>query len=132
MTLYIDTKPELNEWNRTETNTYWWIETVFGNYSIDFFKHKFYLNWEILDEDGEVAYSITFEEPFNTLSEAKAAAQADYERRTADRFVMVQIPSTDQIENGSMDYAEGYEDAISDLKYSIKSALDRAKKGTHQ
>lgn len=120
MTLYIDTKPTL-EWNRSDTNTYWYIDTVFGNYSIDYFKHKFYLNFEILDEDGEVAYSVTFGELFNTLDEAKAAAQADYERRTAERFKPIVLPERMNARqgDGSVHYCTGWNDVL--------DAIDRAK-----
>lgn len=64
---------------------------------------------------------------FNTLSEAKAAAQADYERRTAERFVKVELPKEMELpsyDNDEFDFVTGYNCALRDLQSAIANALE--------
>jgi hypothetical protein len=81
MTLYIDTRPQLGNWvEKTSEPAYhiWDCDTVFGRYTIALLGSKYEL-W---------FYGITYRnfKPSKTFTLAKAAAQADYDARTAERF----------------------------------------------
>lgn len=124
MTLYVDTKPTL-EWmtykGRGSTQVYtaltshykyqvwtvgkmWTVEYVFGNYREKFDKQ--YLH----------------------LSDAQSAAQADYERRTMERFYKVELPEYDSraVEH-HVDYFNGYNEAIEEMEFRIQQAIKQAK-----
>jgi hypothetical protein len=75
MTLYIDTRPQLK-----------WIEYN-GRHMADHYEINQTPNerWIIMWMIGNNHYH-------DTLDEAKAAAQADYDRRTAERFRKVELP----------------------------------------
>lgn len=147
MNLYIDTKPTL-EWVEIKITAFFYqttCNTIFGEYTItnyDGYQGENSLQYELQlrMEDGNDYLWMTLSddgEPleFNTLSEAKAAAQADYERRTAERFrpigdlleraaQLVGNPGTGI--SGSTDFAciEWQKDYA-----NIQSAIDRAKEG---
>lgn len=92
MNLYIDLKPEL-EWKRPPANTGYMRNTEVWTALTSHFKYEVHtvnLNTYQLD----YVYMLYRERLITnvTLSEAKAAAQADYERRTAERFVKVEVP----------------------------------------
>jgi len=89
MTLYIDTRPTLGEWiEKPNDITYHrrYCDTVFGRYTIAILGDKY----ELLLH-GFVTYSF---DPYDTFDQAKAAAQADYDRRTAERFRRVELVTT--------------------------------------
>jgi hypothetical protein len=68
----------------------WDCNTVFGRYTIAILEGKFELFFH-----GFITHSF---EPYDTLDQAKAAAQADYEARTAERFRAVEVPMDALIE----------------------------------
>lgn len=82
MTLYIDTIPEL-QWSNWNNET--WMCN--DDYVIKWHNNK--RKFILLDE-RKVNVIIECE----TIDEAKAAAQADYERRTAERFRKVELPDS--------------------------------------
>jgi hypothetical protein len=87
MNIYIDTHPTLGEWiEKPNDITYHrrYCDTVFGRYTIAILCGKY----ELLLH-GFVTYSF---DPYDTFDQAKAAAQADYEARTAERFRKVEVP----------------------------------------
>ena len=98
MTLYIDTKPTL-EW-------------------IDYNDRHFADYYEVMKYDGK--YYFTFEgyimhlSNYNTVDEAKAAAKADYERRTAERFKAITLPPRMDARqgDGSVHYCTGWNDVL--------------------
>jgi len=80
MTLYIDTRPQL-----------FWVlgqaTTEFGIYDIEHqFDGKFMAVLYNSNEIGDPANTIWLSDRVDTVELAKAAAQADYEERTAERF----------------------------------------------
>lgn len=109
MTLYIDTKPRL-EWIDCKDRHF------AGDYEIKQYKdERYYLSFEgwILDPPY-----------FDSVEEAKAAAQADYENRTVERFVPVEIPErmSQKHEDGWQNYRAGWNDAIDILMQAAKEA----------
>jgi len=107
MTLYIDTRPQLE-----------WIEYN-GRHMADHYEINQTPNerWIIMWVIGNNHYH-------DTLDEAKAAAQADYDRRTAERFRAVELPVDIPVNFGKgSSFAEGYRTAVMHLKENI----DRAK-----
>ena len=84
MTLYIDTRPELQ-----------WFD-YYGRFMADGYEVRFEASngkwyWMYYDQCEDQAY---YEDPH----EAKAAAQADYEARTAERFRKVEVPDSFEAE----------------------------------
>ena len=75
MTLYIDTRPALE-----------WVEYngrhMAGDYEIK----------QTPNEKWQLTWTIDHDYYHDTLDEAKAAAQADYEARTAERFIKLESP----------------------------------------
>jgi hypothetical protein len=108
MTLYIDTKPTLE-----------WIEYN-GRYMADGYEVRFEASngkwyWMYYDQCEDHAY---YEDPYH----AKAAAQADYEARTAERFRKVELPDImheDAIDAVAEHY---YNQALRDIHDAIAKA----------
>ena len=127
MTLYIDTRPTLEWVGRNKSQV---CDTIFGQYvcyptydhSIDKGIVTLYLSViTIYEEDGEV----TNLSHHNSFEAAKAAAQADYDRRTADRFRKVEIPVDAPFDNNlHTDMVHGYDTAIDALLEAIAKAKD--------
>jgi hypothetical protein len=104
MTLYIDTRPTLE-----------WVEYN-GRHMADGYEIKQTPNgrWILM-------WTIDNHHYHDTLEAAKAAAQADYEARTAERFRAVEVP-TIRIKNPISEYFDGYNDAINDIHEAIAKA----------
>jgi len=107
MTLYIDTRPQLE-----------WIEYN-GRHMADHYEINQTPNerWIIMWVIGNNHYH-------DTLDEAKAAAQADYEARTAERFRKVEVPEEMPINNNSHLFVLclGYNQALRDIHEAIAKA----------
>jgi hypothetical protein len=107
MTLYIDTRPQLE-----------WIEYN-GRHMADHYEINQTPNerWIIMWVIGNNHYH-------DTLEAAKAAAQADYEARTAERFRKVEVPEEMPINNNSHLFVLclGYNQAIRDIHEAIAKA----------
>jgi hypothetical protein len=108
MTLYIDTKPTLE-----------WVEYqgryITNGYEVRFDPIEGKWCWWYYDETEDQPY---YEDPYH----AKAAAQADYEARTADRFRKIEVPDLmheDAIDAVAEHY---YNQAIRDIHKAIKKA----------
>jgi hypothetical protein len=110
MTLYIDTRPTL-EWveynGRHMAHGYEIKQTPNG---------RWILMWTIDNHHYH-----------DTIDQAKAAAQADYDRRTAERFRKVEVPSilTENITN----FRKGYNTAIDALMEAILVAHNPRSRG---
>jgi len=87
MTLYIDTKPQLDDWKEGVSHyNYVTCDTIFGRYKIEWKGWKDYPDYSIyLDQEYITDEAVG-------LDQAKAAAQADYEARTAERFRAIELP----------------------------------------
>ena len=95
MTLYIDTRPKLL-WVLGQATT------EFGIYDIDYTLANGKIRAELIrveNEAGEPVFTSWFTEEVDTLDQAKAAAQADYEARTAERFRKVEVPMDPPFDN---------------------------------
>jgi hypothetical protein len=109
MTLYIDTRPQLE-----------WIEYN-GRHMADHYEINQTPNerWIIMWVIGNNHYH-------DTLDEAKAAAQADYDARTAERFRKVKMPSKrkyQENDNPELIFTiHGYNTAIDALIEAIAKA----------
>jgi hypothetical protein len=109
MTLYIDTKPQLE-----------WIEYN-GRHMADHYEINQTPNgrWLLMWRIGNHHYH-------DTLEAAKAAAQADYEARTAERFRKVELPVDIPVNFGKgSSFAEGYRTAVMHLKENIYIAKEQ-------
>lgn len=112
MKLYVDTKPTL-EW-------------------VDCDDRHFAGDYEVKRHDGR--YYTSFEgwilaPPYHdTLEQAKAAAQADYDRRTAERFREVEVPKKIEYNRTippNVDlHNRGFNSAIDALKSAIAKAKE--------
>jgi hypothetical protein len=120
MTLLIDTKPTL-EWVGLQA------ETIFGIYEIESDANTLcmvllYATQRDSDNMNYYWYSLKF----HSLSTAKAAAQADYERRTAERFRVVEVPMDAPFDNNlHTDMVHGYDTAIDALLANIAKAKEQ-------
>jgi hypothetical protein len=101
MTLYIDTKPTL-EW-------------------VEYGQHHYADIYEIerLSVDRETCFIIiagVVDTPpyYDTVAEAKIAAQLDYERRTAERFKAITLPPRMDARqgDGAVHYCTGWNDVL--------------------
>jgi len=105
MTLYIDTRPTLE-----------WVEYN-GRHMADGYEIKQTPNgrWILM-------WTIDNNHYHDTLEAAKAAAQADYDARTAERFRAVEVD--DIMYNGFdlEDYEAGYNQALEDIHEAIAKA----------
>jgi hypothetical protein len=108
MTLYIDTRPELQ-----------WFD-YYGRFMADGYEVRFEASngkwyWMYYDQCEDQAY---YEDPH----QAKAAAQADYEARTAERFRAVEVPPL--LHDGPIgDVCEdSYNQALRDIHKAIAKA----------
>jgi hypothetical protein len=98
MTLYIDTKPTL-EWIRPPANTgymrnteVWTAVTSHFTYEVHTVNlNTYHADYVYMHYRERIITNVT-------LSKAKAAAQADYERRTAERFKKVEVPDYSDME----------------------------------
>lgn len=124
MTLLIDLKPKLDDWKSPDNLKYWYISTVFCEYDITAFKGKFYVKWIILDPEGEEGYSRYLDPLCKSLEEAKAVAQADYERRTAERFKPIEIPKPWKDGGYEYQFVAGYDCALRDIAFAIAKATE--------
>jgi hypothetical protein len=112
MTLYIDTKPTLE-----------WVEYqgryITNGYEVRFDPIEGKWCWWYYDETEDQPY---YEDPYR----AKAAAQADYDRRTAERFKAVELPVDIPVNFGKgSSFAEGYRTAVMHLKENIYIAKEQ-------
>ena len=89
MTLYIDTRPTL-EWGGGMHESPYYSETEYGLYSI--FQHEQKLLTFNPHSSSRFGRKVVRMGLFKDVEAAKAAAQADYEARTADRFRAIEIP----------------------------------------
>lgn len=128
MTLYIDTKPEL-EWLRPPANTGYMRNTEVWTALTPNYKYEVH-TVNLNTYQADYVYMLYRERIVTnvTLSEAKAAAQADYERRTAERFVKVELPTFRiPYAHDYDDYDIGYNYAIERIVENIQSAIAKAK-----
>jgi hypothetical protein len=108
MTLYIDTKPTLE-----------WIEYN-ERHMADRYQIKQTLNgrWLLMWTNDNDHYH-------DTIDQAKAAAQADYEALTSERFRKVELPSRKKPSYyWDHDENSGYNDCIDDIHEAIAKAQD--------
>ena len=114
MTLYIDTRPQL-EWEGNYASI-----CDYGLYQIAESKPHGKFRAIILSYNNEVEWCSII---YDTLDQAKDAAQADYEARTADRFTAVEVPDNREyfIEHNA-DYVDVYNKAIDDIHEAIAKA----------
>jgi methionine synthase II (cobalamin-independent) len=107
MTLYIDTKPTLE-----------WIEYN-GRHIADRYQIKQTLNgsWLLMWTNDNDHYH-------DTIDQAKAAAQADYEACTAVRFRAVEVRDIMYHGFDLEDYEVGYNQALEDIHEAIAKAKD--------
>lgn len=117
MILLIDTKPELE-----------WVERKDG--------HKFYADIYEMQQTVSGRWIIIIggyvEKPyFETAEHGKEYAQADYERRTAERFVKVEVPKSVipyQSDNAPYNpheaYDTGWNSCVNALHKSIAKATE--------
>jgi hypothetical protein len=112
MTLYIDTRTTL-EWV-----DYNGISFAEGSYKVRLELSNNKWIWSYMDYWYDKGY-------YNTLDQAKAAAQADYESRTAERFRAVKLPSRKKPSYyWDHDENSGYNDCIDDIHEAIAKAQD--------
>jgi hypothetical protein len=116
MTLYLDTKPEL-DWVYDRPMVYA-AQTSFCTYEIHPSHNINVSCWIIMYNRTPLDM-----DKYDTLSEAKAAAQADYQRRTAERFRKVEVPKR-RISTFVDDEASAYNDCIDDLQSAIAKATE--------
>jgi hypothetical protein len=119
MTLYIDTRPQLL-WVLGQATT------EYGVYDIDYNlgNGKIRAEFFTVEKDGwEPVLTSWFSEEVYTIDQAKLAAQADYEARTAERFRAVELPSK-WIVGGSdhIVFVSGYNQALEDIHEAIAKA----------
>ena len=105
MTLYIDTRPQIE-----------WIEYN-GRHMADGYEIKQTPNGRWL-----LMWTIDNHHYHDTLDQAKAAAQADYETRTADRFRKVKVRDKMYYGLNLEDYEYGYNQALEDIHEAIAKA----------
>ena len=109
MTLYIDTRPTLE-----------WIEYN-ERHMADRYQIKQTLNgrWLLMWTNDNDHYH-------DTIDQAKAAAQADYEALTSERFRKVELPEEMPINNNSHLFVLclGYNQALRDIHEAIAKAKD--------
>ena len=105
MTLYIDTRPQIE-----------WIEYN-GRHMADGYEIKQTPNGRWL-----LMWTIHNHHYHDTLDQAKAAAQADYETRTADRFRKVKVRDKMYYGLNLEDYEYGYNQALEDIHEAIAKA----------
>jgi hypothetical protein len=109
MNIYIDTRPTLE-----------WVEYN-GRHMADGYEIKQTPNvrWILMWVIGNNHYH-------DTLEAAKAAAQADYEARTAERFRKVELPTEWSIHTGDhVVFVSGYNQAIRDIHEAIAKAKEQ-------
>ena len=113
MTLYIDTRPTL-EWVWNATKKRHEAKTPFGTYTID---------------EGVGGFIIYFEDVWcierDYSHDAMAAAQADYEERTAERFRKVEVRDIMYHGFDLEDYEAGYNQALEDIHEAIAKAKEQ-------
>jgi hypothetical protein len=112
MTLYIDTKPELE----------WVLLKYTGDESA--YVPLFALEYLVGEGDGfflRISDSISNDkwDYYDTLSEAKAAAQADYDRRTAERFRPVELPPFRNM--NSSEFLSGWDSCLAYIEATAKA-----------
>lgn len=122
MKLYIDTKPEL-VWTGGMHESPWYAETDTGFYSI--FQHPEKLLTYNDQTTKNLGHKLTRIGKYKTVDKAKQAAQADYERRTAERFKVVEVPPMTDYANTDIQLARGWNAAIEKLHANITKAKER-------
>lgn len=119
MTLYIDTKPTL-EWE--ETIDHWWYAVSdYGMYRI---KINHWLSVDINLHLYQCQDVVAFHSVHESIEAAKAAAQADYERRTAERFRPITLPPRMNARegDGSVHYCTGWNDVLDAIAKATEAA----------
>ncbi len=109
MTLYIDTRPTL-DWV-----DYDGISFADGSYKVRLELSNNKWHWSYMDYWFDKGY-------YATIDEAKAAAQADYEARTAERFRAVEVPPLLHDGNIGDVCEDSYNDALRDIHEAIAKA----------
>jgi hypothetical protein len=109
MTLYIDTKPTL-EWMEFGYHSHKAI-TPFAEYNI----HPRVVGVSVYMDVERISIE-------DTVELAKAAAQADYEARTAERFRKVKVRDIMYYGLNLEDYEYGYNQALEDIHEAIDKA----------
>jgi hypothetical protein len=108
MNIYIDTRPQLE-----------WVEYqgryITNGYEVRFDPIEGKWCWWYYDETEDQPY---YEDPYH----AKAAAQADYDRRTAERFRKVKVRDKMYYGLNLEDYEYGYNQALEDIHEAIDKA----------
>jgi hypothetical protein len=117
MTLYIDTRPTLE-----------WVNDS-GKY-IDY-KSGYRVHYEHLANKWFWTYyeNCIHEALYDTLDQAKAAAQADYEARTSERFRKVEVPKRVipyQSDNAPYNTREPYDNGFNYAIELIEQAIAKA------
>ena len=102
MTLYIDTRPTLE-----------WVEYN-GRHMADGYEIK-----QTPSGRWILMWTINHDHYHDTLDQAKAAAQADYEARTAERFRAVEVPPLLHDGNIGDVCEDSYNDALRDIHEAI-------------
>jgi hypothetical protein len=105
MTLYIDTRPQLE-----------WIEYN-GRFMADGYEIKQTPSGRWL-----LMWTIDNHHYHDTLDQAKDAAQADYEARTAERFRAIEVRDIMYHGFDLEDYEAGYNQALEDIHEDIAKA----------
>jgi hypothetical protein len=111
MTLYIDTKPTL-EW--VEDNDRYYCKQ--GEYHISLVKNGL---WFL--ESNQHRNVLSY---YETPDEAKAAAQADYDRHTAERFRAVELPLY-TFDGGYDEYTNGFNKCLELIYEAIAKAKEQ-------
>jgi len=126
MTIYIDTRPQLD-----------WVELEYSGDEVADVP-LFSIEYKVGKGDGfflKITDPRAFDkwEFYDTIDQAKAAAQADYEARTAERFRKVEVPSKRKYQDhDSPDvdvHIHGYNTAIDALMEVILVAHNPRSRG---
>jgi hypothetical protein len=115
MTLYIDTRPTL-EWVKAWTKGN--FHSTNGIYRV---RKESYNKWCWFYTSG---FNDVIEY-YKTCKAAKAAAQADYEARTAERFRAVEVQDIMYHGFDLEDYEVGYNQALEDIREAIAKAKEQ-------
>ena len=119
MTLYIDTRPTL-EWDGGMHESPYYSETEYGLYSI--FQHEQKLLTFNPHSSSRFGRKVVRMGLFKDVEAAKAAAQADYEVHTAERFKAVEVPPLLHDGNIGDVCEDSYNDALRDIHEAIAKA----------
>ena len=123
MTLYIDTRPQLE-----------WVELEYSGDEVADVP-LFSIEYKVGKGDGfflKITDPRAFDkwEFYDTIDQAKAAAQADYEARTAERFRAVEVPKHLPEDNtASLECEYGWNSCVDALMEAILVAHNPRSRG---